>query len=673
MKNGNLQWRRLLMTPVLLALTSLNIMALDETLVKITDDSRYAYSKPETSISPSGAVYIAYTAKALSSGRGDIFLSKYEGGKVSFVKNVSENAADSYESDMFMEKNGKIHVAWCDHNFDRTHIIRYRKFDGLAWSAVQTLGQVSNTENIEDLRIAADPAGNVFVVFMNWPAANCYLASKYGNDTTFEKFPHNSRSKHPDVAADSNYVHVTWQFRPDSDYTIAYQRRPNRKNSAWDRWIDLDFKGTQRPRISLDQNLVPHIVFFQNFGGTRTLWYKKWTGARFDAPVRMSDPAGADTYHFCNIQAVNANYILVSMQRGGWGGGRNISYNWRQDGKWTGFSFFPKTYGHNPTKFDVSLSVEHQLAAIGFAEKNAAVYVDIVKAGTTPIGTAPTARFSYSPQTGAAPLTVNFDGSTSSDNDGTITQYNWNFGDGLTGAGPQIQHVYQTQGTFTATLTVIDNDGKNNSTSHQLVVEPPNIPPTARFTANPSKGLYPLTVTLDASSSYDNDGEIIRYDWEVEDEEIPDGKTIQHTFTEEGLFKVTLIITDNRGASASTSTQINVLGILPPLNTKIEYTINRNLFTIQHVTKLTWDNNPANPERGANIIQYKIYRKPKSENGWSLFDTVTAQNTNLYYDRLGKTRIEYDYTITSIDAAGRESQPPSTNPPPSPIQKIPSH
>ena len=56
-------------------------------------------------------------------------------------------------------------------------------------------------------------------------------------------------------------------------------------------------------------------------------------------------------------------------------------------------------------------------------------------------------------------LNCSFDGTGSSDPDGTVASYAWNFGDGSTGTGPTPTHGYAAAGTYTYTLTVTDNQG----------------------------------------------------------------------------------------------------------------------------------------------------------------------------------------------------------------------
>ena len=87
---------------------------------------------------------------------------------------------------------------------------------------------------------------------------------------------------------------------------------------------------------------------------------------------------------------------------------------------------------------------------------------------------APVAAFTYS----TAGLGVSVDGSTSSDSDGTIASYAWNFGDSATATGVTASHTYGSDGTYTVTLTVTDNSGATHTTTHSVTVTGVSLAPT---------------------------------------------------------------------------------------------------------------------------------------------------------------------------------------------------
>ncbi len=83
----------------------------------------------------------------------------------------------------------------------------------------------------------------------------------------------------------------------------------------------------------------------------------------------------------------------------------------------------------------------------------------------------PTVAFSFTSLGPEAPdlLTVNFNGSASSDPDGGIATFAWNFGDNSpSGSGPTPQHVYPVQGTYSVTLTCFDNLGGSSSLTQSV-------------------------------------------------------------------------------------------------------------------------------------------------------------------------------------------------------------
>jgi PKD repeat protein len=98
-----------------------------------------------------------------------------------------------------------------------------------------------------------------------------------------------------------------------------------------------------------------------------------------------------------------------------------------------------------------------------------------VVAGGTP-NVAPIAIVSATPNSGVAPLPVAFSAAGSSDPDGSISSYAWNFGDGATGSGSTSNHTYAAAGSYNATVTVTDNRGATASKSVAISVSSdPNI------------------------------------------------------------------------------------------------------------------------------------------------------------------------------------------------------
>ena len=88
----------------------------------------------------------------------------------------------------------------------------------------------------------------------------------------------------------------------------------------------------------------------------------------------------------------------------------------------------------------------------------------------------PVAVASANPASGTAPLAVSFSASGSSDPDGSIASYSWNFGDGSSGSGASVSHTYPNAGSYTAVLTVTDNQGATGTANVAITVSPnPNV------------------------------------------------------------------------------------------------------------------------------------------------------------------------------------------------------
>jgi PKD repeat protein len=178
----------------------------------------------------------------------------------------------------------------------------------------------------------------------------------------------------------------------------------------------------------------------------------------------------------------------------------------------------------------------------------------------------PIAEFAASPVFGEAPLTVNFDASASSDPDGTIASYAWDFGDGETGTGMLTSHTYSNPDTYTVTLAVTDDSAASHSTSVTISVTP----------APPRITLQPLNLSIkvgqSATFSVAADGtEPLGYQWQKNGMDIEGATAESHitpatTLADNGsTFRC--VVSNVAGSATSETATLTVLANLPPLAT----------------------------------------------------------------------------------------------------------
>ncbi len=155
------------------------------------------------------------------------------------------------------------------------------------------------------------------------------------------------------------------------------------------------------------------------------------------------------------------------------------------------------------------------------------------------------AKLEIDASNGEIPLTIHFDASSSTYKEGSIVSYEYDFGDGskLYVGGSTVTYKYTTVGNYTATVTVVGDDGKKASSSVQIVVRPVSL--TSCFTVNTDNGSSPLFVSVDPSCST---GTVQSYQWDFGDGEISfDRKPETHVYTETGSYTITLELTSEGG------------------------------------------------------------------------------------------------------------------------------
>jgi len=164
---------------------------------------------------------------------------------------------------------------------------------------------------------------------------------------------------------------------------------------------------------------------------------------------------------------------------------------------------------------------------------------------------APTASFTV---LSCVQLSCSFDGSASSDSDGSVSWWSWNFGDGTSDIGRiTYSHAYPSPGDYTVTLTVTDNVGAKGTVSKTVHV--PSAPPTSSF----SFSCNSMTCSFDGSSSSDPDGTIVSYSWDFGDGAHASGPTASHTYLSPGTYTVWLTVLDNDSGTATASRTVTAI------------------------------------------------------------------------------------------------------------------
>lgn len=221
----------------------------------------------------------------------------------------------------------------------------------------------------------------------------------------------------------------------------------------------------------------------------------------------------------------------------------------------------------------------------------------------------------------------NADASTSPN--GNINKYEWTFSDnpGKPETTKTVSHIFKTSGTQQVDMKVTDEKGKVGEVQKVIEIATPKGVPKAKINTNPAfdsktgvlTGKAPFDVTFDAKGTTDSDNNIVDYQWDFNGDGKFDsfGDTVNHTFTDDGTFTITLNVIDadkNIGA-ASMTVKVEPQGIVPVIKTDtvdgnipltVTFDASASSYTKGQISGYKWDFGDGTPVKtGSATITHK--------------------------------------------------------------------
>ena len=140
----------------------------------------------------------------------------------------------------------------------------------------------------------------------------------------------------------------------------------------------------------------------------------------------------------------------------------------------------------------------------------------------------------------------------------------WDFGDGTTSREPIVNHTYLFSGTYTVSLSIVDEQGSICEPSVATRTVQVHVPPRAFF-FGPDSACIDDPVNFDATASYADDGSYLDYTWDFGDGETRRGSPlVRKAYRQGGSYEVNLTIDDRSGMKCSTDNAKRTIHINEP-------------------------------------------------------------------------------------------------------------
>jgi len=214
---------------------------------------------------------------------------------------------------------------------------------------------------------------------------------------------------------------------------------------------------------------------------------------------------------------------------------------------------------------------------------------------------------------------------------GTVTAFQWAFGDGMVGSGSSTAHAYTSPGVYTVTLTATSNRGCQKKISH-----PSEVYAVPQVTVSNSQACFGKAMSFEASA-LPGSGVVASWQWDLEQASggfERSGNPVSYVFASPGSHSVALVVQSDRGCKDTVRFPVYVDYVPVP-----DFVVDIPAGCAEHCVVLQ-DQTPPVPGPGQNVTLRWQFGDGAGSNGLS----GTSQ-AHCYQNKLGSTPVQYSVKL----------------------------
>jgi hypothetical protein len=503
------------------------IMGNNKLLLHTTDGVRWT----QCAFAPDGVLWVVWVpGNTNDKGGGPIYVVSYDGTTVSIPFNITDSMSiKANRPNVTVSPKGYVLVTW-GVIADSATYMRIRNPKTKTWGATETVAY--NVGGNEPIALM-DKDGNIHVFFTNEAGGMVFARSKInGAWENVVKLSQIRGKQGSMTVAPNGSVHAIWiEKNGEGIYKCFYTERTLTKSWYTRESLPGGNGAANHPWITSGPNNATVVTWQDAPDPTK----ENGSEIRVMKVGGTAAPAVViDFYmqHFPRVVVDSKNNIHVACQIGGGDFGSGFRYTNNVGGTWRAYQTFPGSYDKVPG-----------LAANAFGNVAATQSIfttprmpgtDIWAYSLDPIQKVamPEANFTFTPTTGYPPLTVAYNAIPAYGPNSQEVSYAWTFSEGGTATGRSVTHLYETAGTFTATLTITDNLSRTDEETQSIIVKK----------TNPLIPLNP-TATITMSSLWKNPEITYNLFWEINPSNVPEQIQGYAIYMKEGTGEYTKLLT----------------------------------------------------------------------------------------------------------------------------------